>query len=117
MADKPYEVVGQPFDLWLAPVGTVFPKVDTAPTGAWAKLGTSASLNYDESGVVITHEQKVDLWRALGSTGARKAFRSEESLTVQIKLADVSPDQYKNAINGNTVTSTSPGAGVPGSRK
>ena len=55
----PYEVVAQPFTLWVAPVGTAFPDVDTAPDGSWTKVGTSGDLNYTEDGVTVTHSQSV----------------------------------------------------------
>jgi len=113
----PYEVVAQPFTLWVAPVGTAFPDVDTAPNGSWTKIGTSGDLNYTEDGVTITHSQSVELWRALGSTGPRKAFRGEEELRIAMVLADVSLEQYKNALNGNTVTDTPAGVGTPGYRE
>lgn len=113
----PYEVVAQPFTLWVAPVGTAFPDVDTAPNGSWTKVGTSGDLNYTEDGVTVTHSQSVELWRALGSTGPRKAFRGEEELRIALTLADLTLEQYKNAMNYNTVTDTPAGVGTPGYRK
>ena len=112
----PYEVVAQPFTLWVAPVGTAFPDVDTAPAGSWTKVGTSGDLNYTEDGVTVTHSQSVELWRALGSTGPRKAFRGEEELRISLVLADVSLEQYKVAMGFNTVTDTAAGVGTPGYR-
>ncbi len=28
---QPYEIIGAPFTLWLAPTGTAFPLIDAAP--------------------------------------------------------------------------------------
>lgn len=113
----PYEVVAQPFTLWVAPVATAFPDTDESPSGSWTKVGTSGDLNYSEDGVTVTHSQSVELWRALGSTGPRKAFRGEEELRIALTLVDVSLEQYKNALNYNTVTDTAASAGEPGYRK
>lgn len=113
----PYEVVAQPFTLWVAPVATAFPDTDESPSGSWTKVGTSGDLNYSEDGVTVTHSQSVELWRALGSTGPRKAFRGEEELRIALTLVDVSLEQYKNALNYNSVSDTAAGAGTPGERK
>ncbi len=44
------------------------------------------------------------MFRGLGSTGPRKAFRSEEDLIVKAVLADLSLEQYSHVLNENTVT-------------
>lgn len=108
MSVRPFEVVAQPFTIWTAPVGTAFPAVDAAPSGSWSKVGTSGDLNITEDGVTITHNQTVEMWRALGSTGPRKAFRTEEELHIAFVLADISLEQYAKALNGNNVTTTPP---------
>ena len=116
MSTIPYEIVAQPFTLWVADVGTAFPDIDTAPSGDWTKVGTSGDLNYTEDGVTITHSQSVELWRALGSTGPRKAFRTEEELRIALTVADISLEQYALALNYNTVTTTPAGVGTPGTK-
>lgn len=100
----PYEIVAAPFWAYVAPVGTAFPDIDEDPSVSWTLIGTSGPLNYDESGVSVKASQKTDVWRALGSTGPRKAFRTEEELKISLKLADVSLEQYSQALNGNTVS-------------
>jgi len=100
----PYEIVAQPFELWVAPVGTTFPDIDADPDSPWTKVGTSGALNYTEKkGVTVSHKQTVDLWKSLGSTGPRKAFRTEEEFKVSLELADISLEQYQLALNYNTV--------------
>lgn len=110
----PFEVVAQPFTLWVAAVGTAFPPIDEAPGGGWTKVGSSGDLNYTEDGVTVTHNQSVEQWRALGSTGPRKAFRTEEELHVSLVVADLTLEQYSLAMNYNTVTTEAPGAGAAG---
>jgi len=114
---EPYEIVAQPFTLWIAPVGTAFPDVDTVPPGPWAKIGTSGDLNYSEDGVTVSLSQSIELWRALGSTGPRKAFRPEEELRISMQLADLTLEQVAAALNSNAVATVAAGAGTPGYKK
>lgn len=104
MAQAPYEIVAQPFTLWVAAVGTTFPEIDETPDGSWTKVGTSGDRNYSEDGVTVMHSQTVEAWRALGSTGPRKAFRTEEEMRVGMTLMDLTLEQYALALNYNTVT-------------
>jgi hypothetical protein len=101
----PFEIMAAPFEVYLAPVGTAFPAVtDSAPVSPWVKVGTSGNLNYKEDGVSVSHPQSVEPWRALGDIAPRKYFRTEEQLMIRLTLADVSLEQYKHALNDNTVT-------------
>jgi hypothetical protein len=113
----PFEIIAAPFTAWLAAEGTAFPDPDEEPGVAWTKLGTSGDLNYTEDGVTVQHGQTVEKFRSLGSTGPRKAFRTEEEMMVSLTLADVSLEQYRVAMNHNTLTDTAAGAGTPGERK
>lgn len=111
MAQTPYEVVAGAIDAYLAAVGTPFPDVDEVPSGSFVLIGTSGNLNYDESGVSIAHKDKIETFRPLGSTAPMKAFRTEEELDIQLKLVDVSLEQYKLALNSNVITTV---AGISG---
>lgn len=103
---EPLEILSGPLDVYIAPVGEAFPTVSTSPPGGnWTLLGSNGDLNYGEDGVTVAHEESVEEFRMLGSTGPVKAVRSEESLMVRLLLADLSPAQYKYALNFNTVTS------------
>lgn len=112
----PYEIIASPFTVYRAPVGTAFPDVDEAPGVSWTKIGTSGDLNYTEDGVTVQHEQEMQTFRSLGSTGPRKAFRVSERQVVGFTLADLKLEQYLNALNGNTVTTTAAGVGTPGTK-
>lgn len=112
---KPFEVVAAPFTIYVAPVGTAFPAVHAAPAVTWFRLGTSGDKNYHEDGVVVTHEQEIEVWRALGSTGPRKAWRTEEALMIGFTLVDLSSAQYAKILGDVAVTQTAPAVGVPGS--
>jgi hypothetical protein len=114
----PLEVIGAPFTMWVAPVGTVFPEVDQEPDSTdWTLIGSAGPLNYDEAGVNVEHAQSMAFWRSLGDAGSRKVFRSSEDLKMGLLLVDVTLEQYSFAINGNTVTPTAAGPGTPGTKK
>ncbi len=114
----PYEIIAAPFTLWWAPVGTAFPLVNATPASPWAKVGSSGSLNYDDAtGVTVEHSQTMSAFRALGDAGTRKMFRTEESMKVKVKLVDVTLEQYRHALNQNTLTTTAAASGIPGTKK
>jgi hypothetical protein len=110
----PFEIIAQPFTLWVAAVGTAFPSLDDEPGVSWTKVGTSGDRNYTEDGVTLSHAQSQEMFRALGSTGPRKAFRTEEELRIALVLADLTLEQYKLALNGNAITTQAAGAGTAG---
>jgi hypothetical protein len=112
----PFEVLAAPFTIYLAATGTAFPAVDASPPGAWFKLGTAGSRNYDEDGVEFTHEQSIEKWRGLGETAPIKPFRSEEDLMIGLSLTDVSAEHYAKILNDAAVTDTAPGVGAAGHR-
>lgn len=111
---KPFEIVAHPFTLYLAPVGTAFPLIDAAPAVDWVMVGTSGDLDYEEKGVTAAHSQNVNLVRSAGSTGPRKAFRTEEGLVIGLSLMDISLEQYALALNSNTVATTAAGVAAAG---
>lgn len=114
---EPFEIVAQPFTLWVAAVGSVFPTIDEEPGVSWTKIGTSGDLNYTEDGVKVSHKQKVEPFRALGSTGPIKAFRTEEDLMISLTVADLTLEQYAQALNNNSITTTGVGVGTAGRKK
>lgn len=112
----PYEIVAAPYTIYLAAVGTAFPNVDTAPSGSWTKLGTSGTKNYSEDGVSVTHSQTIDKFTPVGGTGARKAWRTAESMTIEFTLVDLSTEQYAKILNDATVTTVASSTGIPGTK-
>lgn len=114
MQTAPFEIMAAPYTVWVAPVATAFPDLSAAPSGTWVKLGAVGDENYDEDGVTVSHEQTIEEFRPVGSTGARKAFRTEESLVISFNLADVTPAMYGKVLNNATVTDTAAGVGTAG---
>lgn len=111
---QPFEVVCSPYTVYAAPVGTAMPLIDVAPTGPWLTLGTSGDKNYSDTGVTVTHTQTVSTFIPAGSTTVRKAWRTEEGLTVAFELADLSPAMYAEIIDNvtlQTVAATTAQAG------
>lgn len=114
---KPFEIIGAPFTLWLAPEGTAFPLIDVAPAVAWAKIGTNGNANYSDAGVTVTHSQKFGQARPAGATGPVKAWRTDEDLMIALTLWDLTLEQYAYALNNATVTTTVAGTGTAGFKK
>lgn len=114
MATAPFEIIAAPYDVYVAPVGTAFPDISQAPAVAWLLLGSSGSKNYDEDGVVVTHQQNIETFTPVGLTAPRKAFRTTEGLQIEFKVVDVSATQYARILNNAAVTNTSAGTGLGG---
>lgn len=113
----PYEVLAGPGDIYLAAVGAAFPLVDDPPDATdWALIGTSGNLNTTRDGITISHKAKYEEFRADGDSGVRKMFLLDEDQEITLEIKDISPEQYRIAINSNTVTDTPAGAGTPGVR-
>ena len=113
---EPYEIIGAPLTLWLAPVGEAFPAVDEDPGGNWVKVGTSGDANYDPEGVTVTHNQTIETATPAGRTGAVKAWRTEEQLMAAVTLWDVSLEQYAAALNDAAVATVAAGVGTAGTK-
>lgn len=114
----PYEIVGAPITLWLAPIGTAFPLIDEEPdSGDWQIIGTHGTRNQSEDGVTATHSQTLTVARPGGTTGPVKAFRSEEDLKLSLTIWDITLEQYRIALNGNVLATTAAAAGAAGFKK
>jgi hypothetical protein len=113
----PYEVIAAPYVVWVAPVGETFPLIDSAPVGNWVKIGTSGELNYTDDGVTISQPQSIEKWRGGGDTGVRKVFRTEDDLVIKFGIADLTLEQYRYALNMNSITTVAAGSGSAGYKK
>lgn len=113
----PFEIIGAPLTLWVAPLGTAFPVINAAPAVAWTRIGTNGDRNYEAGGVTVSHSRSYDKVRTAGATGPVKAFLSEEDLMFSVTLLDLTLEQYAIALNGNTITTVAPATGVPGTKR
>lgn len=113
----PFNIIMTVGEIWVAPVGTAFPLVSAAtPGGAWALLGTSGNLDYDEDGIHIIGEQTISEFVGAGSTVARKVSRTVEAIRVTAKLADMAVESLRRALNSNPITTVASSSGIPGSK-
>lgn len=115
---EPFEIIGAPLTLWIAPIGTAFPLIDVAPDDSdWTLIGTNGDRNYSDAGVTVSHSQKIDQARPAGATGPIKAWRSEEDLMIGLTLWDLTLEQYIYALNGLAPSTTAAGADTAGFKK
>lgn len=110
------EIIAGPLTLYLAPVGTAFPAIGTAPTGDWVKVGTGGARNYDTSGVTVMHNATYTKVRTDGATGPLVAFIDEEDLMFRVRLIDFALEQLRNALEGNAITTVAAGTGTAGTK-
>ena len=109
MTVSSYELLTGVGTLYVAPVGTAFPVVNATPAVTWRTLGETSD------GVKIVMDQKTERLRTDQRTGAVKAVRTEEDVTIETKLAQSTLENLADLI-GNTVTDTPPGSGTIGTR-
>lgn len=105
---QPFEVVCAPYTIYAAVVGTPIPSPDPfgVPSTSWTQVGTSGNKNYTDTGVTVTHTQTVSTFTPAGSTTVRKAWRTEEGLTMALEVADLSPTQYALLLDNIAITTT-----------
>jgi len=88
----PYEILIGPLEVWIAPVGTAFPTVQTSVVpGSWTQMGVN---DMEEAGVKVTHKASITEWRGLGGTGPRKVGRTSEDLKISFTLVDLTLEKY-----------------------
>lgn len=95
----PYEVMGAPHSLYIAPVGEARPAIGAAPAGGWVLVGTAGNRSYAEEGVRVNSPAAYNYFRGLGSAAPRKAFRAEEDVSIAVTLADLTLESLATAFN------------------
>ena len=113
----PFEIIGAPLTLWLAPIGTAFPLISAAPGAGWTRIGTNGDRSYEQGGVTTMHAKTYSKVRPAGASGPVKAFLDEEDLMFRLTLLDITLEQYQHALNGNTISTVAAGVGTPGTKK
>jgi hypothetical protein len=107
---EPYEILTGVGDLYLATLGTAFPTVDATPGASWRHLG------FTQDGVSVKRKQKIEKINVDQETGGVKANRTEESLTIETSLAELTAENLADAL-GNSVTTTAAGTGTIGKKE
>jgi hypothetical protein len=111
---QPQELLSGYLTLWIAPIGTAVPVLDTAPSGSWVLVGTNGANDYDSTGLTVTHNQTLATFTPVGTTAPVAVWRTDEQLEVAVTLADSSAPQYAVALNDSAVTTVAATTGAPG---
>lgn len=112
------EVVGSPYTVYAAPVGTVAPALDAleatfSPTN-WFKLGTNGVNNQGTAGVTVNLGRTTAQFVPAGGTLPVKAWTTDEKITVAGSLVDVSVEQFAEILDIATITTVAAATGTPG---
>ena len=98
---SPFEIIAGPAVVYLAPVDTLFPGIEVAAAdnGIGQPFEFFVDLGRTDGGVTVTFDQSIQLIRTDQVTGAVKAIRTEETLTVAFNLADLNLENFAQALN------------------
>ena len=104
----PYELIGLPFDVWLADVaddGTVepMPDMDAAVPAEWTRLGASGDENIVGDGVKVTFNQAFKEHKPPSRLTPTRVFRTLEQSMIDLQLADMRAEVHQIILNGNTL--------------
>jgi hypothetical protein len=94
----PFSIVAGPARVYIAAADTAQPAITSTPSGAWTDLG------YTEGGIQVSHTQNVQYIGADQVTTPLKAIRTEEGMSVEFSLAELTLDKYAKILNDNSVT-------------
>lgn len=115
MAAEAYaEVIGTPYDVWLAPVGTAEPAINIAEAAfdpAWLLLGTNGINNQGSAGVTVNLGRTTQDWTPQGGTLPVKSWTTDEKATVDFSLVDMTVEQFAAVMDDAAVTSIAPASG------
>ena len=67
-------------------------------------LGTNGFLDYDATGLTVTHNQTLTTWQSVGSTAPIVVWRTAEQVEISVTLADTTADSYAVALNDVATT-------------
>ena len=113
-AQKYAEVVGTPYSVYVATVGTAFPTVDAAPSTAWTLLGVNGINNQGTAGVTVNLGETVQEFVPAGSTYPVKAWRTDEKATVDFSLVDTTVEAMSAILDNAAITTVLPTTGNAG---
>lgn len=114
LTTQPQELLAAPLSLYIAPVGSTPPLVDTTPASPWVLVGTNGQNDYDATGLTATHNQTLATFTPVGTTAPVAVWRTDEQVEISVTLADTSATAYAIALNDVAVTTIAATTGVPG---
>lgn len=103
MAAETQEILVEPFECFIAPVGTTFPAVSASPTGEWKAIGKQGDKSYSEAGATVTMSNTFGSFTPAGAVRKRKTWRTEQMWNVAFELADFSPETLASIMDNATV--------------
>ena len=95
----PFEVMGAPHEVLIAPVGETRPALNADPGVNWELVGKRGNRSYAEEGVRVNSPAAYNYFRGYASAAPLKAFRSEEDVIVGVTLADMTLESLVYAFN------------------
>lgn len=96
----PHEVMGAPHAVYIAAVGSARPALSVAtPLSPWTVVGLRGNHSYADEGVRVNSPAAYNYFRGYASAAPRKAFRSEEDVTIGVTLADMTLESLALAFN------------------
>lgn len=113
----PEEVVAGSSTIYVADVGTAFPKIDDAVADFavdWASLGTEGSLNYGDTGVTLALGETTSPFTPAGSIRPTKYWRTGQTVQFSVNLVDTSAAAFAKVMGDAAVTTVAPGTGTAG---
>jgi hypothetical protein len=115
-AQKFAEVVGNPYDVWVAAAGTAFPAIDAVPGGGWTKFGTNGSQNQASKGVTVNIAETINSFRPAGDTLIVKDWRTAEDPNVQFGLVDTTVETLSQILQNATITTVAATTALAGQK-
>lgn len=110
------EVIGSPYAVWVAPIGTAFPTVDSAPAAGWVEFGTNGTENQGTKGVTLGISETISSFKPAGDTLKVKDWRTEEDVTVAFSVVDTTVEQLSQILDGATITTVAASTAVAGNK-
>lgn len=110
------EVIGNPYSIWVAPVGTTPPAIDAAPSASWFLLGTNGINNQGSDGVTVNLGETISSFTPAGDTLKVKDWRTDEDLSVAFSLVDLTVEQFAKIMDDAAVTTVAASSGVAGQK-
>jgi hypothetical protein len=114
------EVVGTPYVVYVGPVGTAAPDLDTdesAFDAAWKLLGTNGIDNQGANGVTVGLGRTQTHFTPAGGTLPVKSWTTDEAITVGGSVVDTTVEQMATILDDADITSQAAGSGTPGYKK
>lgn len=112
------EVIGNPYEIWVASVGADQPDVDEDPADSdWEQLGVNGIDNQGESGVVVTiGGGNVNKFTPAGRTLPVKGWRTDQATMVAFSVVDTTVEAIATILDDAAITTVAPSAGTPGKK-